>query len=380
VCALLADTTVDCWGSLDPNHASQGPVPVAGLTGVTAIAAGRGTDFVCALMSDTTVKCWGDNTVGQLGNGMMTASYTPVDVTGLTGVTALTLGNNVACALTPLGTDCWGAGTQPGATAFSVATASSMPIREGNLAKAITVLEVNEGSSAPGTSAPEPCALFSDGTIQCDPLHNNNSPAASLTGATALVEDFGFATACALLPGGVVDCWGRVETYGIPSQTSDINTPTMVLSNAKQISICESGSLCAIMNDTSVDCLDSNNYGEQPGTPSNHGVDGTISSPTIINGLTGVTAIGSGSGFMCALMTDTTVQCWGRETGDELGHLGDARHAVVAPGSFCPTLQALCPTLSPVNSPTCVAEYNTDNPDENACAVDIALWGFAVGP
>jgi hypothetical protein len=386
-CALLTDTTVDCWGSISPSQGlpisdSQGPVSVAGLTGVTAIAAGRITDFACALLSDMTVKCWGDNTSGQLGNGTMTDSSTPVAVTGLSEVTDLTLGNNVACALTPIGTDCWGAGTQPGPTPFSSATASSVPIRESNLTTALTVLDVYEGSINPGDSTydPDPCALFGDGTIQCDLFHENTNPAASLTGVTSFAADLGFATACALLSGGTVDCWGRVEDFGVPSQTEIINTPTTVLSNAKAITLCESGSLCAIMNDTSVECLGVNENGEQPGDPSNPGIDGTIAAPVIISGLTGVTAIGGGSEFVCVLMADTTVQCWGRETNDALGHLGTDRHTVVAPGSYCPTLQAACSSLSKkadIYSGNCLAAYNKDAPDENACADDLFVFGFS---
>ena len=42
------------------------PVAVAGLSGVTAIAAGIHT---CALLADTTVRCWGNNASGELGDG-----------------------------------------------------------------------------------------------------------------------------------------------------------------------------------------------------------------------------------------------------------------------------------------------------------------------
>ena len=59
------------------------PVQVSGLTGITAISAG---DFnTVALKNDGTVWAWGHNYSGQLGDGTTTDRYTPVQVSGLTG-------------------------------------------------------------------------------------------------------------------------------------------------------------------------------------------------------------------------------------------------------------------------------------------------------
>ena len=71
---------------------SSTPVQVAGLTGATAAAAGGGGAGY-ALRGDGTVRAWGYNVDGALGNGTTTNSSTPVQVAGLTGVTAIAGGD-----------------------------------------------------------------------------------------------------------------------------------------------------------------------------------------------------------------------------------------------------------------------------------------------
>jgi alpha-tubulin suppressor-like RCC1 family protein len=51
---------------------------VTGLAGVAAISGGY--QFACAVLGGGTVQCWGQDSAGQLGNGSMTSSPTPVTV------------------------------------------------------------------------------------------------------------------------------------------------------------------------------------------------------------------------------------------------------------------------------------------------------------
>src|SRR5207253_7607239 len=74
-------------------RSSATPLQVSGLGGVTAIAAGSLNAL--ALKSDGTVWGWGYNYYGQVGNGQSGNNVlSPVRVGGLTGVVAIAAGNN----------------------------------------------------------------------------------------------------------------------------------------------------------------------------------------------------------------------------------------------------------------------------------------------
>ncbi|MCH7580086.1 MAG: hypothetical protein IIB22_07575 [Chloroflexi bacterium] len=88
-----------------------------------AIAIDGGHDHTCAVLEDGGVQCWGQNTSGQLGDGTLEASTTPVDVCAagsgpacvggsrLEGIVDVAAGFAHTCALTDQGgVLCWGTG------------------------------------------------------------------------------------------------------------------------------------------------------------------------------------------------------------------------------------------------------------------------------
>jgi hypothetical protein len=98
--ALRSDGTVWAWGLDSAVADAVTPTQVPGLTGVTQIAASP-TGIVLALRSDGTVWGWGGDDFGVLGTGApITGTSTPVQVKGLSGVTAIAVGGYFGLAIT----------------------------------------------------------------------------------------------------------------------------------------------------------------------------------------------------------------------------------------------------------------------------------------
>lgn len=124
--ALLKDGHVMAWGRNDAGQLGDGtttnrdePVEVAGLSKVVAVSAGL--EYSLALLENGTVVAWGTNWLGQLGDGSEgpekcsgePCSVKPVEVSGLTKVTAISAGEWHGLALLEAGTvKAWGENAQ----------------------------------------------------------------------------------------------------------------------------------------------------------------------------------------------------------------------------------------------------------------------------
>ncbi len=105
-CVILIDRTVKCWGDNTYGQLGDGtvkssltPVTVLDLTNVRQIALGG--FHTCALLIDNTVKCWGGNWFGQLGNDKVSYSSIPVVISALTNlqVVEIYLGDLYTCVV-----------------------------------------------------------------------------------------------------------------------------------------------------------------------------------------------------------------------------------------------------------------------------------------
>ena len=89
-------------------------------------AGGRHT---CGLTARGEAYCWGDNSSGQLGNGTVAASATPVRVRSVGAFESLSAGYIHTCAITTEGAVyCWGSNVD-GQLGSGTANDANVPVR-----------------------------------------------------------------------------------------------------------------------------------------------------------------------------------------------------------------------------------------------------------
>jgi alpha-tubulin suppressor-like RCC1 family protein len=172
--ALRHDGTVWAWGDNDWGQLGNGwrapdfggsttPVPVVGLTGITAVASGQWTGY--ALRGDGTVWAWGGNLAGELGNGTNThRNPVPVQVSGLTGVVAIGSASGTGYALRSDGTVwAWGSNGD-GELGNGSTNPSPVPVQVSGLTGITAISSGSDANSA--------YAVRNDGTVWAWGIHS----------------------------------------------------------------------------------------------------------------------------------------------------------------------------------------------------------------
>lgn len=147
--------------------------------------------------------------------------------------------------------------------------------------------------------------------------------------------------ACALTASGGVKCWGKNISGQLGDGTLiERHTPVDVIGLASGVTAISSGNghVCALTNSGGVKCWGYGTYG-QLGENSFE----SRSSPVDVLGLTsGVVAIAAGEFHSCAVLTNGAVKCWGRNDGGQLGDGSTTnRFTAVDPSGFGSGVAAL---------------------------------------
>jgi len=327
-CVLRNNGTVKCWGYNPFGQLGNGtttnsmtPVTVSGLANVTAISAGEYR--ACALLEDGKVKCWGSGECGALGYGGITNSSTPVEVTGLSGATAISVGSLHTCALlSDGGVKCWGAAGPAGliGDGDDAASCRLSPVSVLNVAMAQKISARNDHT----------CALLTGGSIKCwggnhfgalgdgtyDTPRTTAVSVLEITGAKDIGTGYGYT--CAILADDSIKCWGR-NGYGELGNGTTLNSnvpvPVLGISGASSIALGLSHSH-AVLEDGSAKSWGHNSVAGYLGD----GTEIDRTTPVFVSGLSGATAISAGGVHTCALLFNGSIKCWGE---NPFGQLGD---------------------------------------------------------
>jgi alpha-tubulin suppressor-like RCC1 family protein len=310
-----ADGTVKGWGNnslIDEASRESGkPATIADLANTKRLALGGG-QTMCAVMNDGTAKCWGNGASGELGDGKDSKSDKPVAIPGISNAAAIGVGSYFVCALIGDGTvKCWGNNSYNKASVEKkekFVTPTTMP-------DVTSIQQIAVGGDST-------CALAKDGTVKCWGLSCGAAgpnlcvkpfTVAEFAGASSIAG--GWKSMCAVVK-GAVHCYGGND-YGMrgTGSTDDPGekiTQVKGLTNVKELA---AGQLhwCALLEDGTVQCWGSNEYGQlgDPGLPTGDDAGAQRATPAPVTGLSNASSLSCGSGTCCVLLADKSVKCWG---------------------------------------------------------------------
>ena len=297
------------------------PVQVTALGSVVQVSAGD--SHTCARKTDGTLWCWGYNNQGTLGDGTTTRRTSPVQVTALgASVVEVSAGGAQTCARKADGTLwCWG-GNSDGAVGDGTMTDALTPVQVTALGS--DVAEVDAGNAftcARKTDNTLWCwgantfGKLGDGTVIGHPLPAQVIALGNMVAHVAL----GYENVCVLKTDGTTWCWG-LNLFGTVGDgtTTDRLTPAQAPSLATdvvQLSLHEAHA-CARKADGTIWCWGDSHYGSlglEEGTDDR-------SVPIQVKGFSGAAVeLTTGRYHNCVRLGDGSVWCWGYDTHGELG-------------------------------------------------------------
>ena len=244
-------------------------------------------------------------------------------------VGAISAGGAHTCALATSGAaKCWGY-NETGQLGNGTTTDSTTPVQVTGLTTGSTA--ITAGASDARGPWDHTCALTSGGAVKCwgwnytgqlgnGTTTNSTTPvqvSGLTTGVTAITA--GGMHTCALTTGGGVKCWGDNSRGQLGNgTTTNSTTPVQVSGLTTGVTAITAGHTytCALATGGGVQC-----WGDNSGGQLGNGTTTNSTTPVQVSGLTsGVTAITASYRHTCALTTGGAAKCWGDNSGGQLGN------------------------------------------------------------
>jgi len=326
-CALLKDGAVSCWGNNDLGQIGDGshtpqfvPVAVELLGSARQIAA---SDSTCAVLVSGDLYCWGQGMFGVLGNGSNLPRYSPTKVLHIDDrrIEAVDVAYWHACAIYAENKLlCWG-DNYKGQLGNPCVGSSAVP-RE--------MQGTPAGGVALALGSAHGCLRTVDRDVYCWGANSSgqlgngeNVPGwlpesvASLSGEIIQVA-VGASFSCVLTVAGEVWCWGNNYYGQLGNGTDqDSNEPVSPVALPSAATTIAAGHVhaCASLASGGVMCWGHNEDGQLG--------NGTLLDsfvPVAVDGLNEVVqSVAAGGYHSCALLTDGSLKCWGRDHHNQLG-------------------------------------------------------------
>jgi alpha-tubulin suppressor-like RCC1 family protein len=299
VCAVMADTSVQCWGHNNALQLGRGGVSTADeatpaavqqngggvLTGVKQLSGQDAT--YCAVKVDETLWCWGDNGDHQLADSTTSDSSVAKQIPGLTGVTKVATGDNHVCAIVTAGdVYCWGYN-------------SSGQVGDGTTDPVQTPKKLDGISGAVDIGAGDTftCATVSDGTLKCwgsdgDGQQGNGSASgtevltpSTVPGITGVIQlAVGYESVCTLDQARNLSCWGyNGDNQVTAANTDDVTSPMVVPGAAGAVAVAEQWdeTPCTLRRGGGIRCWGNNSHAQA-------GVANSLAAVTVPTDIAGV--------------------------------------------------------------------------------------------
>lgn len=341
-CVVTALGDLYCWGRNEAGELGTGsitgqtysnvPLKVPTAAPVVQVALGgvslNGTPpmpyaHTCAILTDTTVQCWGANSQGQLGIGSGGWQDKPSTVVSLVGAVEISAGGRHTCALLKSGDlRCWGSNDVGQLGIGAMGSDESAPVL------------VKAGMKHVSAGRDHTCALSDTGDLYCwgdngwgrlgigSQMHQAAPTIVSLTGAERVSA--GGEHTCVTKAGELL-CWGNgyQGQLGIPNEFTWREKPSDPSAVPSAVFVA-----AGWQHTAAISSVDGQPYVSGVGVSPGNGQEKGDYLP-LATTLTGAVEIAAGRAHTCARTNEGKIYCWGENLNGQLGVVSVADVAIV---------------------------------------------------